>query len=299
MSEEFDKALEKLWIHGGAVVDFAENISRGQDHWRELYIAQGERKKQQLELMHRYAESSQCRMAALVRHFGDLTDARKPCGKCDFCAPSDSIGQRFRPATAPEILAAARILAGLRSAGARATGKLHSELCPQGELSRDAFEEVLGALARAGLVRLAEAVFEKNGKAIPYRKASLTAAGDAMDERSPIELLMKDDAAAKPLGKRKKRRSAEKKAARPALKRSRAEAPAGAAGVEEALRGWRREEARRRGVPAFRIFSDRALQAIAARRPSSAAELLAIPGIGIGTVEKHGAQIYRILGAGP
>ena len=26
----FDKALEKLWIHGGAVLDFAENVSRGQ-----------------------------------------------------------------------------------------------------------------------------------------------------------------------------------------------------------------------------------------------------------------------------
>ena len=210
MSEEFDKALEKLWIHGGAVVDFAENVSRGHDHWREPYIAQGEQKKQQLELMHRYAESSQCRMAALVRHFGDLTDARKPCGKCDFCAPSDCIGQRFRPATPPELSAAARILAGLRAEGARATGRLHSELCPQGELSRDSFEEVLGALARAGLVRMVEAVFEKNGKAIPYRKASLTAAGDAMDEAPPIKLLMKDEGAAMPLRKRKKKRSAEK-----------------------------------------------------------------------------------------
>ena len=25
----FDKALEKLWIHKGAVVDFAENVSLG------------------------------------------------------------------------------------------------------------------------------------------------------------------------------------------------------------------------------------------------------------------------------
>ena len=73
----FDKALEKLWIHGGALVDFAENVSRGHDHWRESYIAQGEQKQQQLDLMLRYAESSECRMAALVRHFGDLADARK------------------------------------------------------------------------------------------------------------------------------------------------------------------------------------------------------------------------------
>jgi hypothetical protein len=37
------------------------------------------------------------------------------------------------------------------------------------------------------------------------------------------------------------------------------------------------------------------LKAVAARRPATAAELLAIPGLGIGTVEKYGAQLYRLL----
>src|ERR1700722_4453599 len=72
MSEEFDKALEKLWIHGGAMVDFAENVSRGHDRWRESYLAQSEQKKLQLQQMQRYTQTSQCRMSALVRHFGDL-----------------------------------------------------------------------------------------------------------------------------------------------------------------------------------------------------------------------------------
>jgi DNA topoisomerase-3 len=39
----FDKALEKLWIHGGALVDFAENVSRGHDRWREPYIGRATR----------------------------------------------------------------------------------------------------------------------------------------------------------------------------------------------------------------------------------------------------------------
>jgi DNA topoisomerase-3 len=65
--------------------------------------------------------------------------------------------------------------------------------------------------------------------------------------------------------------------------------------IEEALRNWRMAEAKRRGVPPFKIFSDQALKAMAVKRPGTAAELLAIPGIGIGTVEKYGAQIYRIL----
>ena len=85
---------------------------------------------------------------------------------------------------------------------------------------------------------------------------------------------------------------------RPASKPSHAETPVPAAGVEEALRRWRLEEARRRGVPAFRIFSDQALRAMAMKRPGTTAELLAIPGIGISIVEKYGAQIYRLLHEG-
>ena len=54
-------------------------------------------------------------------------------------------------------------------------------------------------------------------------------------------------------------------------------------------------EARRRIVPAFRIFSDRALKAMASRRPGAARELLGISGIGMTTVERYGQQIYRIV----
>jgi len=46
---------------------------------------------------------------------------------------------------------------------------------------------------------------------------------------------------------------------------------------------------------AIRIFSDATLRAVADKRPATTAELLAIPGIGLGTVEKYGAQLYRIL----
>ena len=65
--------------------------------------------------------------------------------------------------------------------------------------------------------------------------------------------------------------------------------------VEEALRAWRLTEARRSGVPAFRILTDKTLRAIAETRPETAAELLAIPGIGISAIEKYGRHIYRIL----
>src|SRR6202050_4788744 len=47
-------------------------------------------------------------------------------------------------------------------------------LCSKNGLDRDAFEELMGAMARSGLVRLVDSVFEKDGKTIPFRKASLT-----------------------------------------------------------------------------------------------------------------------------
>ena len=120
----------------------------------------------------RYAESNQCRMSTLVRHFGDLADGQTACGICDFCAPAQCVAQRFRTATEAERTALFRVIAALRAGDAKSTGKLHGELCPNGEMSRDVFEEVLGAMARAGLVRLSDAVFEKDGKQIPYRSES-------------------------------------------------------------------------------------------------------------------------------
>jgi len=296
----FDKALEKLWIHGGAVVDFAENVSRGQDGWRELYIAQSAQKQQQLDLMLRFAESNECRMSAMVRHFGDLADSRNSCGVCDFCAPDDCVGQRFRSATAQEQAVAQRTIGALRGAGGRPTGRLHAELCADGAVTRDDFEEVLGALARAGLVRIVSAVFEKDGKSIPYRKAGLTPAGDELEDDAIPQFQMKM-AVASAARKRKGKGKGKKIAARGGKARKTTATPepakpAASPRLEEALRNWRLAEAKRRSVPAFRIMTDATLKAIAERRPSTTAELIAIPGIGMKAVESYGAAIYRLVG---
>ena len=304
----FDKALEKLWIHGGAVLDFAENVSLGQNRWRESYIAHGERKREQINQMIRYAESNECRMSTLVRHFGDLADGQKACAICDFCAPARCAAQRFRTATPAERTALFRVVTSLRSDGVKSTGKLHGELYPNGDMSRDAFEEILGAMARAGLVRLSDAIFEKNGKQIPYRKVGLTRAAYSVDETSQINFIIKDTAPTtrkrkltKKLvaaAKRKRVRTPETPAQSKPAPKARQSIVGPDSGLEEALRIWRLAEARRRGVPGFRILSDQALRGIAKNRPGTARELLAIPGIGITIVEKYGAQIYRILHEG-
>jgi superfamily II DNA helicase RecQ len=177
---------------------------------------------------------------------------------------------------------------------------LHSELYPDGGMTRDEFEEVLGDMARSGLVRLIDAVFEKDGKTIPYRKASLASAADALDGTAPMALLMKMEvtAVAVRCGKRKKK-STRGALARPgAIRKAAVQKASGArqpqaasdSRVEAVLRNWRLAEAKRRGVPAFRVFGDQA-KATVAKRPGSAAELLAIPGIGINRGKERGDDL--------
>ncbi len=301
-ADVFEKALEKLWTHGGATIDAADNLGRGMKDWRDSYIAQGEQKQAQIEAMIRYAQSHQCRMSSLVQHFGDTTDSRKPCGICDFCAPESCAAQEFRAANETEQTVARDVLDSLRRGG-RTLGKLHAELCSKNGLDRDAFEELMGAMARLGLVRLVDSVFEKDGKEIPFRKASLTRDGESVDNDAAFELTIRETAlVTEKKGRRRKvtavaRKAAKKKRGREPLRGPAIDAEAGARDsmTELMLKEWRRAQAKKLGVPAFRIMSDRVLVAIAHDQPRSAAELLAIPGIGIATVEKYGTQLYRIL----
>jgi DNA topoisomerase-3 len=142
--------------------------------------------------------------------------------------------------------------------------------------------------------------------AIAVEAGNITPTGQSVEETTPIDFILKRaaPAAAKRKGKKKKaagttkpkRQRRPKKVAK-VKSEPRAEDSAATADpqLEEALRRWRLTEAKRRGVPAFRVFNDRTLTAIASKRPKTARELLAIPGMGITGVEKYGHQIYRIL----
>jgi DNA helicase-2/ATP-dependent DNA helicase PcrA len=65
----------------------------------------------------------------------------------------------------------------------------------------------------------------------------------------------------------------------------------------ERLRDWRRERAAGLGQPAYCVFTDATLEAIAETRPSSVGELRSIPGIGDGKLERFGAEVLELLTA--
>ena len=67
----------------------------------------------------------------------------------------------------------------------------------------------------------------------------------------------------------------------------------------EALKAWRLGVAQRDKVPAFVIFTDATLVAIAEARPTTPAGLRALPGVGVTKVTKFGASVLAVLGGAP
>ena len=63
----------------------------------------------------------------------------------------------------------------------------------------------------------------------------------------------------------------------------------------DALRAWRKTRSTEASVPAFVVFSDATLLAIAERRPTDNAALLAIPGIGRAKLDAYGKDVIGIV----
>ena len=64
------------------------------------------------------------------------------------------------------------------------------------------------------------------------------------------------------------------------------------------LREWRRQEAAEQKLPAYCVFTDATLIALAEGRPRNVAELAKVQGLGPAKVSKYGEQVLAILAAG-
>ena len=315
--EEFDKALEKLEIHGGARVDFAGNVTAGTSGWKKTYSIQAQHRAEQFSKVLRFTESSECRMCALVRHFGDEEDAAQSCGKCDTCNTAAAVLRMFRRATHAERAIAERILDDLRVVDHKGAGSLQKSVDPTGRMLRKDFDAVLDAMARAHLIAIEDAEYEKDGEVKRYRKISATELGKTIGSASQVDLLISDGIAEEfaMLTARKSSRKAAKtpktartgKPTRPPqpstpLRDSPQPAPvrltAEAEDLASRLKQWRDTEAKRLRLPPYFVLLEGTLRALAIARPSNTRELLAVNGIGPSKVEKFGSAILEICGAG-
>ncbi len=288
-SETVETALDKLWIHGGARFRSEggqQVVVRGKEVWRAPYQRQREHRREQLDDMQRFADGHACRMAALVRHFGDQEDKGRACGTCDVCAPDACVVRAVRDPKPGERAAAAVVLESLRRRDGQATGRLHAETAATG-LDRRAFEEVLGGLVRAGLVRVTAESFEKDGKTIPFQRAWIAAAGRSGTAEALFTVTAE---VGSPAGTSRSR--SRKPKDKPPI------APADGVLVSE-LKRWRLAESSKAGVPAFRVLHERTLLAIAATRPRDESALLAVPGFGPGLLKRYGTALLGLCRAPP
>ncbi|HEY3448107.1 MAG TPA: ATP-dependent DNA helicase RecQ [Myxococcales bacterium] len=286
-------AVSKLYTHGGVKVDADDIVRPGKDGWRPAYEAIRNYRTQQLDEVLEFAQSGDCRMARLVRYFGDTRDAR-PCGHCDACAPHAAVGRRFRAPSRRELLQAERIVDELKRFDGLSTGNLFKNAFPDGALERKTFERMLDALARAKIVLLSEDAFEKEGQMIRFRRIKLGPAGTAGLNSGAFVLEGEGAAPEAP----KVTMRVRKKAAEPKLELDASMAPLVDGKLMERLKEWRRKQSKALGVPAFVVLTDRTLNAIAARRPTSLEDLIRLQGVGKRFVDKYGAAVLRIVQEG-
>jgi superfamily II DNA helicase RecQ len=212
-----------------------------------------------------------------------MTDSRQPCGICDFCNPGKVIAQRFRPPTKRESADTAAILTALKSNDGVAAGRLYAQSSAASYIDRGDFEELLNSMARGGLVAVSEASFEKDGKRIEFRKVNITEAGRQPDAAS--RALLAGPVVTAPLPRATQGKKPRKKRQRRAVPTT----------LEAALREWRMAEAKKSGIPPFRVLTDKALLEIAAARPETKADLSSITGVSSTLVRKYGEGIVRVV----
>ena len=290
-AETLARALEKLVSQGAAALDVEGRVrGTGASGWRSGYDAQLAFRRAQIDRMAAFAESQECRMTALVQHFGDTEDGLRPCGRCDFCSPESTTAQIFRTPTEQEQRWLRAILKALEGNG-RSAGKLFTDLALMKD--RKVFDGLLDGLARAGLLALATDRFTNSeGRAINYKKAMLTHEG-RNPEQGPLPVTLREtretETPARSFGAIGQRKA--KSSALPGLPLTSDQQL-----LLEQLRRWRRTEVGNTGRPAFLVFSDATLAAIAQANPCKLSDLARVSGVGPEKLERYGAEVLAALG---
>ena len=241
--------------------------------------------RRKLDALLAYCEVADCRRQVLLRYFGEELPA--PCGNCDTC---------LEPvATWDATTAAQKALSAAHRTGGR-FGALHLIDLLRGEATEK--------ITRHGHDRLPTFGVGADLDLGAWRNLfrQLVARGflsTDLDGYNTLALTPKAWPVLKGeerLALREERRSVKKTKKRKAA----AEAAPPLFGHEarfEALRAWRMKVAKARGVAPYVIFHDRTLRELAARNPSTLADLAEVSGIGAHKLEHYGEAVLAVLRA--
>jgi ATP-dependent DNA helicase RecQ len=240
------------------------------------------------------AETANCRRGRLLGYFGETPTAAK-CGNCDNCLSPPTVrdgkviaqkllscayrtGQRFGAMHLIDVLIG-RLTERVKQFG-------HDRLSVFGigrELNERQWRAVMRQLVAMGHLHA-------DSEAFGALKLTESARGVLKGE---TEVLLREETA----GRDRPGRSTSRRG-------DLANAPAGHRGAANAnllgaLRAWRSELARKRGVPAYVVLHDATIDGIAAARPQTPDALRDIPGIGDKKLERYGRDLIALVNGTP
>ncbi len=256
----------------------------------------------QVETILGLCESLTCRRQSILQNFDE--DFIAPCGFCDICMdgefPEDSqditekaimaltvvyrLGKELHYNTLVDILCgdATHVLMrdGLHQAPEFGIGKKWKDV---------EWKRVIRILMALGLIRME---FEPSGK--QFFKLSHLSLPVLKSEEKVFARPMKSQVVGKAKRKTRKKRTTKKKVTK--VKKVFTSGPV-KTDLWNALREKRSKLAKKRRIPAYKVFHDATLREMARRKPNTLEELLEINGIGDAKLRKYGKIFLEVIKA--
>jgi len=273
-------------VHGaGDVPQLRRFIAESQASDAQKRVEHGK-----LDALIDFVEAARCRRQVLLAHFGETL--AEPCGNCDICLePTATVdvtesarkalsvvyrtGERFGAAHLVDVLL------GADNERVRALG--HERLAVYGlgkEFDRSQWRGLFRQLVAANML-----------VPDPEGHGGLQLGADEL-VRPILRAERRLELRLPPARREKKKRGPAAERATAAGAGPDAEADGD---VLDALKSWRRDQARTQGVPAYVIFHDRTLLEIAGRQPSDLAALSQITGVGEAKLARYGEAVLGVL----
>ncbi|MEO0420192.1 MAG: DNA helicase RecQ [Pseudomonadota bacterium] len=220
-------------------------------------------------------EASTCRRNILLKHFGE--DPQEPCGNCDICLDppkvldATQVAQKllsavYRTGQSYGIGYIEKVLQGREDD--RILERGHNALSVFGILNEDE-APLLRSVMRAGLAHEMLTTTEYGGLALgPAARAVLKGESTVTITQPPP----------------KKRHSRSRSAANPT-----------GDPLFEALRARRAALAKANGIPAYIIFHDSVLRAIAEHKPTNPDAMAGMPGVGAKKLDTYGEHFCEVV----
>ena len=260
--------------------------SNGSDAFKRVSIGK-------LNALVSLAETANCRRTHLLGYFGETPKAAR-CGNCDNCLSPPKL--RDGKIIAQKLLSCA-YRTGQRFGAMHLIdvliGRMTERVIQFGHHNTSVFgigRELNEKQWRAALRQLvAMGHLHPDADAFGALKLTETARGVLKGETDVM--LREESAGARVRASRAKSRRGD--LAIP----STSQADAGHPALEAALRTWRSDVARKRGVPAYVVLHDATIDGIAYSRPTTLGQLRDIPGIGDKKLEHYGDELIALVKA--